>query len=167
MRIGLGFLIAVAVAWLMLVINYYAFGGSPKITVSHSDVRLQRRRLFWRYSTAALYSVWSGFWLMTFLHHIGRLVIVGACFAFFSAYVVGYLWMVSRLVRAYVDDTAFQDMVKLAASVREIDEAVVREGLQMTTIPGQAAWKVLLVLASLQAAGALVGHVTVVLARNS
>ena len=37
----------------------------------------------------------------------------------------------------------------------------------MTTIPGQAAWKVLLLLASLQAAGVLVGHITVVLARNS
>ena len=127
MRTGLGLLIAVAVAWLMLVIIYYGFGWSPKITVGHGDIEVQRRRLFWRYSTAALTSTWSGFWLMTFLHHLGWLVIIGACVAFSSAYVVGYLWMVSRLAGAYVDDTATQDMLRFAASVREIDGAGERE----------------------------------------
>jgi len=165
MRIGLGFLIALAVAWLML--DYYGFGWSPKITLGHSDIGLYRRTLFWQYSTAALASIWPGFLLMMSLHYPGWLAIIDACVMFSSAYAVGYLWMRCRLVRAYVDDRATEDRLRFAASVREIDEAVERERLQMITIPGQAAWKVLLVLASLQAAGFLVGYVTIVLARNS
>lgn len=159
----MGFVIAALIAWIGLLAVYYGFGSSPKITAVSGDLVVKCRLLSIRYFGAIFLSVWSGFWIATLFSRLGAFILIGGCMSFLIAVLMGYLWARYRLGQSYVDQEATVNMLKLAAEVREFDESAERVRLQLTTIPGQPAWKVLLFLASLQALGALVGYVTVML----
>lgn len=159
----MSYAVSVLIAWAALVVIYHAFARSLRMSVPSTRVTFQRKQLFVGYFAAILLAVWSGFRIATLSRQLGHYSVIGACLSFLLAAIIGYVWARHRLGEAYVDSEATERMLESASDVREFDDTSQRERLQQTTIPGQPAWKVLLFLASLQALGALVGYVTVVL----
>lgn len=144
-----------------LILIYLVIGRSVQMTLLSASLDSWRRFLSIGYFNAVLWAVWSGFGIATFGEHLKWLRFIGLGLGLILGLVVGKAWARYHTEQAHVDEEATDRMFKEAAEIREVDESTERLSMQLTTVPRLPAWKVLLLLAGLQALGALAGVLVV------